>query len=69
MRSGHHCTQPLHRLLGHSGSVRASCYLYSTEQDVDHMIHSLQSALGLMKSAGELYDGGFNSEGFLNSQL
>ncbi len=68
MRSGHHCTQPLHRLLGHSGSVRASCYLYSTEQDVDHMIHSLQSALGLMKNAGELY-GGFNSEGFLNSQL
>ncbi len=65
MRSGHHCTQPLHRLLGYSGSVRASCYLYSTEQDIDNMVESLQSALEFMKSAGGLYGGG-GTEGLLN---
>ncbi len=52
MRSGHHCTQPLHRYLGHSGSIRASCYLYSTEKDVNHMVEALQSALEFMNSSG-----------------
>ena len=34
VRAGHHCTQPLHRELGISGSCRASLYLYNTEAEV-----------------------------------
>ena len=34
IRSGHHCTQPLHRLLGAKGSARASLYIYNTFEEV-----------------------------------
>lgn len=41
VRAGHHCTQPLHRRLGLDASVRASFYVYNTEQDVDRLIEAL----------------------------
>ena len=34
VRSGHHCTQPLHDALGVSSSARASLYIYNTEAEV-----------------------------------
>ena len=34
VRSGHHCTQPLHSALGVSSSARASLYIYNTEAEV-----------------------------------
>ena len=35
VRSGHHCTMPLHNRLGIPASIRASFYLYNDEEDVD----------------------------------
>ena len=36
VRSGYHCAQPLHEVLGaKNGSVRASLYLYNDEEDVE----------------------------------
>jgi len=45
IRSGHHCTQPLHRLFGASGSARASLYFYNTLAEIDSFIASLQETL------------------------
>jgi cysteine desulfurase / selenocysteine lyase len=38
VRAGHHCTQPLHALLGITASTRASFYLYNTPEEVDQLI-------------------------------
>lgn len=45
VRSGHHCTQPLHRHLGINASARASLYLYSTATDVDRFIAGLKESI------------------------
>jgi len=47
IRSGHHCTQPLHTELGLAASARASLYIYNTEEDVDALIASLRSTLDM----------------------
>ena len=41
VRAGHHCTQPLHRRLGLSASVRASFALYNTHDEVDALVRGL----------------------------
>ena len=41
-RAGEHCTHPLHRKLGISGSIRASYYLYNTMEEVDKLIDALR---------------------------
>ncbi|HRF95398.1 MAG TPA: aminotransferase class V-fold PLP-dependent enzyme, partial [Aggregatilineales bacterium] len=41
VRSGHHCAQPLHRLLGVGATTRASFYVYTTHEDVDRLITAL----------------------------
>ena len=38
VRSGHHCAQPLHDRLGLAASVRASFYLYTTEDEIDRLV-------------------------------
>ncbi len=45
VRSGHHCTQPLHRALGIAASARASPYLYNTQSEIDNFIEALQSSI------------------------
>jgi cysteine desulfurase/selenocysteine lyase len=45
IRSGHHCTQPLHRLFGASGSARASLYFYNTQAEIDKFIQSLTQTI------------------------
>lgn len=45
IRSGHHCTQPLHRLLNAKGSARASLYVYNTKEDVDALITKLRETM------------------------
>lgn len=45
VRSGHHCTQPLHRALGIPASARASPYLYNTASEIDSFIEALQSSI------------------------
>lgn len=42
VRAGHHCTQPLHKKLNLTASVRASFYVYNTEEDVDRLIDGLR---------------------------
>ena len=44
-RSGHHCTQPLHRYLDVPGSARASLYFYNLPSDVDAFIDALTSTI------------------------
>ncbi|MCU0480232.1 MAG: cysteine desulfurase [Anaerolineae bacterium] len=41
VRSGHHCAQPLHRLLGIPATTRASFYLYTTKADIDRLVEAL----------------------------
>ncbi len=41
VRAGHHCTQPLHRLLGITASTRASFYLYNQPEDVDRLVEGI----------------------------
>jgi cysteine desulfurases, SufS subfamily len=45
IRSGHHCTQPLMRCLGISGTARASFYVYSTPQEVDALVDATKAAV------------------------
>ncbi|RDI95118.1 SufS family cysteine desulfurase [Meiothermus sp. QL-1] len=42
VRAGHHCAQPLHRRLGVPATVRASFYLYTTQEEVDRFIEALK---------------------------
>ncbi|MFW5692395.1 MAG: cysteine desulfurase [Chloroflexota bacterium] len=41
VRSGHHCAQPLHDILGLPASARASYYLYNTLQEVDALVEAI----------------------------
>lgn len=45
VRSGHHCTQPLHQQLSIGASSRASLYVYNTAAEVDKFIESLESTI------------------------
>ena len=38
IRAGHHCAQPLMRVLGVPATARASFYLYNTPEDVDALV-------------------------------
>ena len=44
IRSGHHCTQPLWRSLGVSGSARASFYIYNTPEEVDKLVDAVKAS-------------------------
>ncbi|MCG9890369.1 MAG: SufS family cysteine desulfurase [Thermosynechococcaceae cyanobacterium MS004] len=45
IRAGHHCTQPLHRLLNAQSTARASLYFYNTRAEIDTFIASLKEAI------------------------
>ncbi|MER3433806.1 MAG: cysteine desulfurase [Leptolyngbya sp. ERB_1_1] len=45
IRSGHHCTQPLHRLLNAPGTARASLYFYNTREEIDRFIEALKETI------------------------
>ncbi len=49
IRSGHHCTQPLHRYLNISGSARASLYFYNTFAEIDAFIFALKETIDFFK--------------------
>jgi len=42
VRAGHHCTQPLHEMLGLQATVRASFSIYNTFDDIDKIIEGLR---------------------------
>lgn len=46
IRAGHHCAQPLMRVLDVPATARASFYLYNTTDDVDILIDALEKAKG-----------------------
>jgi cysteine desulfurase / selenocysteine lyase len=52
VRSGHHCAQPLHGVLGIRASARASLYVYSTRADVDAFVDALRESAAFFKSLG-----------------
>ncbi|MDX1976122.1 MAG: SufS family cysteine desulfurase [Pseudanabaenaceae cyanobacterium bins.68] len=45
IRSGHHCTQPLHRLLGLSGTARASLYFYNSPEEIATFAEELRQTI------------------------
>ena len=49
IRSGHHCTQPLMRCLGISGTARASFYVYNTPQEVDALVDATKAAVAFFQ--------------------
>ena len=48
VRAGHHCTQPLMQRLGHSATVRASFYLYTTTDEIDRLVAGLYDVRKVM---------------------
>jgi cysteine desulfurase/selenocysteine lyase len=44
VRAGHHCAQPLMRVLGVPATTRASFYLYNTPEEVDALVQALERA-------------------------
>jgi len=49
VRSGHHCTMPLHQKLGITASTRASFYVHNTKEDVDALCEGLEKARGIFQ--------------------
>ena len=49
IRSGHHCTQPLHRHYGLSGSARASLGFTTTEAEIDRFAEELEGTIGFLR--------------------
>ena len=41
VRSGHHCTMPLHTSMGVAASIRASFNVYTTTEDIDRLVVAL----------------------------
>lgn len=48
VRSGHHCTMPLHRRLGLVSTSRASLYIYNDKNDIDRLIEALAKVKEVM---------------------
>ena len=49
IRSGHHCTQPLHRHYGISGSARASLSFTTTLEEIDRFAEELVSTVAFLR--------------------
>lgn len=49
IRSGHHCTQPLHTVLGVAGSARASLYFYNTKEEIDQFVAALKNTIDFFR--------------------
>ena len=49
IRSGHHCTQPLHRHYGISGSARASLSFTTTAEEIDRFADELQGSISFLR--------------------
>ncbi len=49
IRSGHHCTQPLHRHYGLAATARASLAFTSTPEEIDRFAEELQSAIQFLR--------------------
>jgi len=45
VRAGHHCAQPLIHFMDEIAMIRASFYLYNTEEDVERLVAGIQKTL------------------------
>jgi len=45
IRTGHHCTQPIMKKLGVSGTARISFYIYNTKEEIDKLCGCMKSTL------------------------
>jgi cysteine desulfurase/selenocysteine lyase len=48
VRTGHHCTQPLMKRFGITGTVRASFAMYNTKEEVDKLITGLHKTIKML---------------------
>ncbi len=44
IRAGHHCAQPLHKILGVTGTARASFYIYNDIAELDTLVDAIREA-------------------------
>ena len=51
IRTGHHCTMPLMKILGVPATARASFYLYNTTEEIDILVDTLSEALEYFTNA------------------
>ncbi|KAF0654521.1 cysteine desulfurase-like protein, SufS subfamily [Cyanobium sp. Copco_Reservoir_LC18] len=49
IRSGHHCTQPLHRHYGLASSARASLGFTTTPEEIDRFAEQLEGTIGFLR--------------------
>jgi len=49
VRHGHHCTMPLHDLIGVSATVRASFAVYTSLSDIDALVDAIDFARGKLR--------------------
>lgn len=49
VRSGHHCAQPLMKVLGVYGTTRASIYIYNTKKDIDKLAEGIMDVKRIFK--------------------
>lgn len=52
LRSGHHCTQPLHAALGVASSCRASAYIYNTITECEGAADTVADVAKFLREAG-----------------
>ncbi|MBS1651387.1 MAG: cysteine desulfurase [Bacteroidetes bacterium] len=49
VRTGHHCTQPLMKVLNTQGTIRASFAIYNTKQELNYFIEKLKKVITMLK--------------------
>ena len=49
VRAGHHCTMPLHSVLGIAASTRASFYLYNTKEEIDKLAEAIHKVIKVFR--------------------
>ena len=48
VRTGHHCTEPLMKRFGITGTVRASFAMYNTKEEVDRLISGIRKSIKML---------------------
>jgi cysteine desulfurase / selenocysteine lyase len=49
IRSGHHCTQPLHRILGINASARASLAFSTSRSEIESFLEELANSINFLR--------------------
>ena len=49
IRTGHHCCQPLMKVLGVEATARASFALYNTEEEANRLVDAVKKAVSILK--------------------